>query len=145
MVVPSAVIRPFEVTLPFVVKTYDIDFSGVVSNTVYVRWLEDLRLELLQTYFPLEKQLEKGFAPVLLQTRIDYKKPVKLFDKPIGRLWMHALGKIKWTVAAEITAGGNIVTAAEQTGIFVSTSRWRPIPIPKEFAEKYQEFLKHQS
>jgi len=26
------------------IKTYDIDFAGIVSNIVYVRWLEDLAL-----------------------------------------------------------------------------------------------------
>ncbi len=35
--------RVMEVNLSFPVRTYDIDFAGVVSNIVYIRWLEDLR------------------------------------------------------------------------------------------------------
>ena len=31
--------RPLHVELPITVKTYDIDFLGIVSNIAYVRWL----------------------------------------------------------------------------------------------------------
>ncbi len=30
------------------IRTYDIDFAGIVSNIVYVRWLEDLRLAMME-------------------------------------------------------------------------------------------------
>ncbi len=52
--------RPLEVELVLPVKTYDIDFAGIVSNIVYIRWLEDLRLEILDAYLPLQKMLEDG-------------------------------------------------------------------------------------
>ena len=39
--------RAFEVHIPLTVKTYDVDFSGVVSHITYLRWLEDLRLQML--------------------------------------------------------------------------------------------------
>ena len=29
---------------PLPIRTYDIDFAGIVSNIVFIRWLEDLRL-----------------------------------------------------------------------------------------------------
>jgi acyl-CoA thioester hydrolase len=57
--------RPLEVELVLPVKTYDIDFAGIVSNIVYIRWLEDLRLEMLDAYLPLQKMLEDGIAPIL--------------------------------------------------------------------------------
>ena len=34
--------KPLEVSLNLPIKTYDIDFAGIVSNIVYIRWLEDL-------------------------------------------------------------------------------------------------------
>ena len=61
------------------VKSYDIDYGGVVSNIVYIRWLEDLRLELLKTLLPLSKQLYDGIAPVILDTKISYKSPIRIF------------------------------------------------------------------
>ena len=29
---------------PLPIRTYDIDFARIVSNIVFIRWLEDLRL-----------------------------------------------------------------------------------------------------
>ena len=39
-----------EVQRPLRVKPYDIDVVGVVSNIVYVRWMEDLRMAMLDGY-----------------------------------------------------------------------------------------------
>ena len=39
--------------LPLRVQTYDIDFAGIVSNIVFIRWLEDLRLGLMDEAYPL--------------------------------------------------------------------------------------------
>ena len=47
--------KTLEVSLNLSIQTYDIDFAGIVSNIVYIRWLEDLRLKMLETYLPLEQ------------------------------------------------------------------------------------------
>lgn len=44
--------RRFETTMAVKVATYDIDYANHVSNIVYFRWLEDLRLQLLEENFP---------------------------------------------------------------------------------------------
>lgn len=86
--------RPFEVELQLQIKSYDVDIAGIVSNIVFVRWLEDLRLLILSTYFPLEKQLAAGFGPVISKTRIEYKKPLKMFDRPIARMWVSEMSSV---------------------------------------------------
>jgi len=45
----SAAPRAFEISTPIAIRTYDIDFAGIVSNIVYLRWLEDMRLLWLET------------------------------------------------------------------------------------------------
>ena len=134
--------NPFEVRLSLPVKTYDIDFAGIVSNIVYVRWLEDLRCEMLTNYLPIEEQLEREFAPVILQTQIEYKKPIKIAEKPLGRMWLSKMKTLKWVVNAEILVNGTIAAIAEQTGCFVDLSSGRPIPIPEEFSQIYSEYQK---
>jgi len=42
--------RTLNIDLPITVKTYDIDFMGIVSNISYVRWMEDLRLQFLDIH-----------------------------------------------------------------------------------------------
>ncbi len=132
--------NPFEVRLPLPVKTYDIDFAGIVSNIVYIRWLEDLRCEILTNYLPIQQQLERQFAPVILQTQIEYRKPIKILEKPLGRMWISKMKTLKWFVTAEILVDGTIAAAAQQTGCFINLSTGRPIPIPEELSEMYFEY-----
>ena len=112
------------------VRTYDIDFAGIVGNIVYVRWLEDLRLAMMEEAYPIARALADDVAPVLLETRIAYERPVTIHDALRGRMWVTAMGRIKWQVAAEFVAGGEVRARAEQTGLFIRLSTRRPVAPP---------------
>ena len=117
--------------LPLRVQTYDIDFAGIVSNIVFIRWLEDLRLGLMDEAYPLVQALAEDVAPILVSTRIAYRRPVTLADKVIGRMRVAGLGRVRWRLAAEFVVGGTICAAAEQEGLFMRLSTRRPIAIPE--------------
>jgi acyl-CoA thioester hydrolase len=129
--------KPLAVELQLPVKTYDIDFAGIVSNIVYVRWLEDLRLEMLSRFFPLVEQLENGIAPMILQTKIDYKQAIQMADRPIGKMWVESLESLRWIVSAEISITGKTAAIAQQTGIFINLENKRPIRIPAQLQQQY--------
>ena len=57
--------RTLNIDLPITVKTYDIDFMGIVSNISYIRWMEDLRLQFLDIHYPLQKLIAELIVPVL--------------------------------------------------------------------------------
>lgn len=120
------------VELPFKVQTYDIDFAGIVSNIVYIRWLEDLRLRMLEVHFPLDRAMGSGISPVLLHTHIEYKQAIRMFDKPIGRMWMSGTGRVRGRLAAEFLVDGRVAAAAEQSYCFVDSASLRPVPLPGE-------------
>lgn len=129
--------RPLEVVLTIPVRTYEIDFAGIVSNIVYIKWLEDLRLKFLEEHLPIHQQIEQGYVPVLSGTEIEYKRPIKLVDQVIGRLWASDLGRLKWTVQAEILANNQLAAVAIQKGAFINLQNRRPISIPEELKNKY--------
>ena len=135
-------IKPFEVELPLPVKSYDIDLAGVVSNITYIRWLEDLRLEMLNRYFPLEDQIREGYSPVVLETHIQYKKTIRMFERPIGRMWMSELEGLRGALEAEILVHGKAVAKATQICTFISLSNYHPIRIPTEFRALFEGFSK---
>jgi acyl-CoA thioester hydrolase len=94
----DSLVRPLLVELPIIVKTYDIDFANIVHNRVYIRWLEDLRQQLLTKYYPMEAMLADGVSPILTRTEIDYRWPVRFGDAVIGRMWVSDLTRVRWTV-----------------------------------------------
>lgn len=130
--------RPLQVEVPFVVKTYDVDYARIMHNSVYIRWLEDLRLQIMTEHFPLEDQLADQQSPVLEKTEITYHRPLRLFDHAVGRMWVSALGKARWEVRAEICRGEMVAATARQTGYFVDLEKYRPIRIPAILRDKWE-------
>lgn len=127
--------RVVERDLP--IRTYDIDFAGIVSNIVYIRWLEDLRLAMMAEVYPIARALAEDVAPILLETRIAYEKPVTIHDALKGRMWVTAMGRVKWHLAAEFVVGGEACARAEQVGLFIRLSTRRPIAPPLLLRQRY--------
>ncbi len=133
--------RPFETHVTFQVKSYDVDYVGYVHNTVYIRWLEDMRLAMLAPYYSLERFVKEGTSPIILRTTIEYKKPLRLFDTFTGTVWVSHLEGVRWTVSHELVHDGVIAATAEQSGVFINLATRRPVATPKELMEKYQTWL----
>jgi acyl-CoA thioester hydrolase len=131
-------VNPRIVELDLPVRTYDIDFAGVVSNIVFVRWLEDLRLAMMDEAYPIARGLAEDVAPILLETRIAYARAVTIGDALKGRMWVTRMGRVKWQLAAEFVVGEAVHARAEQTGLFIRLSTGRPIapplPLRRHFA-----------
>ena len=115
---------------PLAIRTYDIDFAGIVSNIVFVRWLEDLRLALMDQAYPLAQAVAEDVAPVLLSTRIAYRRPVTIGDALRGRIRVVALGRVRWQIEARFVVGDEVHAEAEQNGFFMRLSTRRPVAIP---------------
>jgi len=134
-------LRPFLTEIRFTTQTYDIDFAGIVSNIVYIRWLEDLRLKLLEEHWPLDEQLRQGYTPVLLSTSIEYLKALRLFDRPEGSMWLSDLGRARFTLGAEMKLGDVPVTRATQQCAFVNSVTLRPIRVPRGLRSEFERDL----
>ncbi len=118
------------IEIPIIVKTYDVDFAGIVHNMVYIRWLEDLRFQILADYLPIEQMLTDGITPILVRTTIEYKRPVTMGDSVLGRMWVDDLGRSRWTVRGQIWNADDLAADATQVGYFASLETLRPIRIP---------------
>ena len=118
------------IELPIVIRPYDIDFAGIVNNQVYVRWLEDLRTELWERVRGIDQTLAEDLLPVLSETTVQYKRPLKLGDKPVGRMWVSSTTTIRIMLQAEFRQGEVIYATASHTLALVSASTLRPARLP---------------
>jgi acyl-CoA thioester hydrolase len=121
--------RPLLVTLHIPVQTYDIDFAGHVNNVVYVRWLEDLRLEMLRQYYPPERVVAEGVAGIVHSTNIVYKRSVEFLDKVSGIMWCPRMGRATMTLEAEICVKGVVYAHAIQRIINLRVGSTKPVRI----------------
>ena len=131
--------RPLQVDLPITVKTYDIDFMGIVSNISYVRWLEDLRLHVLEVHYPLQKLISELVVPILTQTHIEYKRPLRMHDQVNGSIWMEKFDSSGWVANVEFMVNGKIAATANQGGVFINIGTMKPANPPEDLQKKYDE------
>jgi acyl-CoA thioester hydrolase len=96
------------------INTYDIDIAGHVNNIVYVRWFEDLRTKLFNIYFNLQDLLSNNFYPVVISTDINYKKSLRLFDKPVGIMSIECFNHGIIVLKTEIKINGKIAAYGKQ-------------------------------
>ncbi len=129
----------FEMKIP--VRTYDIDAAGHVSNIVYIRWLEDMRLELFNKHFSFESLVNGGSTLVLKSTYVEYKRSISLFDVVTARMWVDSIAKASLQLHAEFYANGMLTTTARHVGVFVDLKNLKPRRVPQEVIEKFESVL----
>jgi acyl-CoA thioester hydrolase len=122
--------------LPFVSASYEIDYAGILSNQVYLRWLEDMRTAFMARWLSLEDAHARGQVPVLTRTEIDYRVPLRLGERALGRMWAGRLGRASAEIESEVRRAedGRVCAQARQTVAFVDARTGRPTRFPAEFA-----------
>ncbi len=133
--------QPLLTQLTLTPKTYEIDFSGVLSNLVHVKWLEDLRLAMLSQYLPLHDLISNDTVPMIARTEIQYKSPIRLFDVVSGTAWLKSLGRTSWELSATFVIVGHNRIAAEATqhGLFINMKTHRPVRVPDALTMLFQQ------
>jgi acyl-CoA thioester hydrolase len=128
-----------EARLEFVIRPYDVDVSGIVGNIVYVRWLEDLRMELLRNYFPPRDLLERNLLPVIVRTEINYRASLRFSDKCLGQMRVTELGRTSATMEATFQNGeGLVIAEAKQVGVFVDAATGKPVVMPDQLRKFFE-------
>lgn len=128
--------NPFILKKEIEIQGYDIDYGGVVSNIVYIRWMDDLRTALLKAHYPVDVMAKDGMAPVVNKTHAHYKRSSFFGDRLTAEIRMTALEKVRWEIQAVITNGdGKTVFTAVQSGAFVDLRNGRLSPVPPVLAK----------
>jgi acyl-CoA thioester hydrolase len=133
-------IRAVEIEVPIQIKPYEIDFAGVVSNIVYVRWMEDLRMAMISSkhQLPLMSLIEEGVAPAIVRTEVKYRRPLRLGDEVVGHMWFSHMDRRRATLRAEFRVDGKLAASAVQDGVFIRTDNFHFAPIPQSWRDIYQ-------
>jgi acyl-CoA thioester hydrolase len=126
----------FRLELPLRVQGYDVDVAGVVSNIVYVRWLEDLRQAFCDAFYPTQEMIAQGFIPALTATHVEYKRATRFSDRVVGRIRFEGFRGQRWHFAFEIVANDQTAAVARQTGVLVSLADAKIRRIPDDMFER---------
>lgn len=114
-----------------------------VSNIVYVQWMEIARTRLLEAIgMPVEKIAENGFGPVLVESHIQYKKPLVLGDQVKVETWFSELSHASaWLEYRFMNGAGEQAAIGRQRGIFVEFATGRPRRLTAEDRPRFAPYL----
>lgn len=130
---PGAV-RPLRTTLVFRPMPYEVDFTGILSNTVALCWMEALRVTLMDTHFSSFAMDDARNLSVITQAHVHYLQPIRYSDKVHGQVWIERVQGSRFVVAYEfaIQERGQVAVRATQTGAFLESKSFQPVPVPAE-------------
>jgi acyl-CoA thioester hydrolase len=125
------------------VYPYQIDYMRHVSNIVYIQWMEVGRCLLLDAVgLPIAETGARGYVPVLVETAISYKRPLRLGDRVQAEVWLSELSQASaWMDFRFENGDGDLAASGRQRGLFVDLESGRPRRIPPEDRARFEQFL----
>lgn len=126
------------------IYTYHIDFVGHVNNIIYIQWLENGRLKLLEAIgiSPTELSQKEEIVPIIVQTYIKYKKPLFLNNKVKVELWVSKINNASAILEFNfLNEKKEICATAQQKGLFINSKTMRPQRLTAKFRRAFEKFL----
>lgn len=135
-----------QLRVPVKVYFYDTDAGGVVHNVAYLRMIEYARSELAEYLgWPLHEMMQ-GVCPVVRRTEIDYLKPARMGDDLTIRAELTKMDRIRFYISFEMVrlSDNALICQATQTMVPVDLSTGRPVPLRKDWLERWPDLLEKQ-
>lgn len=85
--------RRYVFELEMKVRDYEVDYQGIVNNSVYLNYMEHTRHEFCeQAGLSFADMHSRGIDPVLRQAQIDYVSPLRSGERFASCLWIERRG-----------------------------------------------------
>lgn len=125
------------------IYTYHIDFVGHVNNIIYIQWMENARVKLLQAMgLSITKIADKdGMLPIITETFIKYKKPYFLHNTVHAEIWVSKL--LNASAIFEIrffNEKDELCSTGQQKVLFIDKITQRPSRLIGKYKEAFEKF-----
>lgn len=114
------------------VRWGDMDAFGHVNNTVYFRYMEQVRIEWMESFYNMQSLLETG--PVLVSTQCNYLHPVKYPDQVEVQLYLGKVGRSSFETHYQmyrLDADRTLCADGSGTVVWVDRSTEKSIALPE--------------
>jgi len=122
---------PVSIEIP--VAWGDMDALGHVNNTVFLRWLESVRVVYLEKLDLGEGMQKLAVGPVLARQEINYRQPITYPDSVRVEATVSRIGNTSLTMDFKIWSVAKNSLAAEGSGVavLVDYKSGQKVPVPQ--------------
>ncbi|MFD3451016.1 acyl-CoA thioesterase [Streptomyces sp. NPDC058691] len=128
---------------PCPMRWSDMDAFGHVNNVVFLRYLEEARVDFMFRLAPGEGSASFTGGSVIARHEIDYLRPLVHRHEPVTvETWVTKVGAASMTVAYEIKDGETVYVRASTIVVPYNLEQGRPRRITAEeraFLEEYYD------
>lgn len=122
------------------VRSYELDFFQRVNNAVYLHYIEQARVELLDSAgFSLDDFLSRNILPVVVNVNINYRRPSRLHDEIAIFTHVSRIGTSSFSMRHEaynLTKGNVPSFDADVTHAVIDVATGKSTPIPDALRQK---------
>ena len=125
------------------IYTYHIDFVGHVNNIIYVQWMENARVKLLQAMgLSITKIADKDkMLPIITETTIKYKRPYFLYNTVHIEIWVSKLFNASAIFEFRfLNEKEEICSTGQQKVLFIDKTTQRPSRLFGKYKEAFEKF-----
>ena len=126
------------------IYTYHIDIVGHVNNIIYIQWMENGRMKLLEEIGIPVTELTKneGILPVITNTTITYKKAFFIYNSVRIEMWVSKMLNASAILEFRFyNEKDELCATGQQKGLFVNTTTMRPSRITEKHREAFEKYL----
>ncbi|NQU86160.1 MAG: acyl-CoA thioesterase [Mariniphaga sp.] len=126
------------------VYTYQIDFVGHVNNIVYIQWLENGRMRILEEMgYRIDKLAHNaGIVPILIETQIQYTRPLFLTNTVNVEMWISKLNNASAIMEFRFyNEKKELCASAQQKGLFIDQKIQRPVRMSPDHRQAFEKYL----
>ncbi|MCG6190409.1 acyl-CoA thioesterase [Maribellus maritimus] len=126
------------------VYTYHIDIVGHVNNIIYIQWLENGRVKLLEAMgIPVtDLTRTEGIVPILTETNILYKKPFFIHNSVHIETWVSKLNNASAILEFRFyNEKDELCASAWQKGLFINMATMKPARLSDKHREAFEKYL----
>ncbi len=126
------------------IYTYHIDIVGHVNNIIYIQWLENGRMKLLEAMgIPVTDLSKKeGILPILTETNILYKKPLFIHNLVRIEMWVSKLNNASAILEFRFyNENDELCASAWQKGLFINIETMKPTRLTDKHREAFEKYL----
>lgn len=126
------------------IYTYHIDFVGHVNNIIYVQWLENARVKLIDAMELSITQIadEDDILPIITETNIKYKKPYFLHNEVRVEVWVSKMHNVSAIFEFRFyNEKEELCSTAQQKVLFIDKATQLPSRKIIKYKENFEKFL----